>query len=554
MFTTYQFSDRYPTDYALDPYQSSYSYYAMQQELKKLYRQQLIEQERRRQAAAMEQAIIAAYERERIVRAAKQLAYQREVAERRRRQYEEYYQKELLNNFLGNLLSEDNEDEEMEENCCAYDYEAMQCNKRARLYHKEPKQFYRRQDTSPRKLHHRQKYHHQQQQDDNEVWLLVQHLKSVEENEAAQASQSTAAVADKKDKGKAVARDTNVTKDTLTQAPKSQEEQPAEENTPVNVETVFRKLKSIGEKLDVIQEKHESVVLATPLTFDTESEDLSRSAPNKEFFSYEDDIMKVLLELDAVESYGLEDIRNQRKALVAKSENLLKIIDEYKQKEWERASASSGAESDTEADQDTTEDSKVEAPEATQVEITEETPAEVIESQTEDMETDETTNLIDQAIDTPKESDVQESTSELNETSETQLPDTNIDAADEDMQVDAPTDVIPDEVSDSSLNEVTGHDQEVSQPSKDQKQSPIVENVSEEDLDFENIDSATAASNEPSSSITNPTETPVTEDEFDMVDDHDVPSRNSPQSEQSPSIEKQTSSKPIQIPIHWSEN
>ncbi|KAI8575324.1 hypothetical protein K450DRAFT_202945 [Umbelopsis ramanniana AG] len=551
MFTTYQFSEPYPTDYALDPFQSSYSYYAMQQELKKLYRQQLIEQERRRQAAAMEQAIIAAYERERIVRAAKQLAYQREVADRRRRQYEEFYQKQLLNNFLGNLLSEDNEDEEMNDDCCAYDYEAMQCNKRARLYHKEPKPLYKRQDTSPRKLHHRRKY--QQQQEDNEVWLLVQHLKSVDENEAAEASQSTAAVADK-GKGKAVERDANVTKETFTQAPKSNDDHPSEENTPVNVETVLRKLKTIGEKLDVIQEKHESVVLATPLTFDTESEDLSRSAPNKEFFSYEDDIMKVLLELDAVESYGLEDIRNQRKALVAKSENLLKIIDEYKQKEWERASASSGAESDTETDKDVTEDSQVEAPVGTQVEVTEDAPVEVIEDQTEPMETEEqeTTNLTGLVIDAPKESNVQESTPELAETLETQLPGTNVDATDDDMQVDTTSGVIAEEATSSSVKEVTDHDQEVSEPIEDEKQLPEV--PSEEDLDFEKIDSVTAASNEPSSSITNPTEATVTEDEFDMVDDHDVHSQNSAQSEQRPSNQEQTSSKPIQIPIHWSDN
>jgi BAG domain len=555
MFTTYQLSEPYPTGYALDPFQSSYSYYAMQQEVKRLYRQQLIEQERRRQAAAMEQAIIAAYKRERIMRAAKELAYQQEVAERRRRQYEDYYQNQLLNNFLGNLLSEKNEDEEMNDDCCAYDYEAMQCNKRARLYHNEPKQLYKRQYTSPRKLHHRRKY--QQPQDDDEVWLLIQHLKSVDENEAAEASQSTAALADKnKGKGKAVERDVNVTKETSSQAPASNEEHPAEDNTLVNVETVLRKLKAIGEKLDGIKEQHESIVLATPLTFDTESEDLSRSAPNKEFFSYEDDIMKVLLELDAVESYGLEDIRNQRKALVAKSENLLKIIDEYKQKEWERASASSGAESDTEVDKDISEELQVEASEDTQVEDTEDTQVITIEDQTEPIETEEqeTTSLTGQAIDTLKESNVQGLPSEAAETSETQLSETNVDAPDEDMQVDTTADVIAEEATSSSVEEVAVNDQDDSEPIEDEKQLPENAVSSEEDLDFEKIDSATAASNEPSSSITNQPHTPVTEDEFEMVDDQDVPFQNSPQSDQRLSNQEQTSSKPLQIPIEWGEN
>jgi hypothetical protein len=547
MFTTYQFTEPYPTGYALDPFQSSYNYYAMQQELKKLYRQQLIEQERRRQAAAYEQALIAAYERERIVRAAKQLAYQQEVAERRRKQYEEYYQKQLLNNFLGHLLAEETEEEEMNEDCCSYNCETVQCNKRARLYHNEPRQLYKRQHTSPRKLHHRRKY--QQPQDDNEVWLLLQHLRSVDENEDAQASQSTAARANKdKGKGKTIEQDINVTKETTRQAPTSNEEHPAEDDTPVNVETVLRKLKTIGEKLDHIQEEHESIVLATPLTFDTESEDLSRSAPNKEFFSYEDDIMKVLLELDAVESYGLEDIRNQRKALVAKSENLLKIIDDYKQKEWERASASSGAESDTEADKDNTDESHIEVNERSQAEVT--------EDQTEPMETEaqESTTSNDQVIDTPKESTAQEPTSESTETSETQQSETNVDATDEDMQLDTTTDAVPEEEPSPYMEEVTGNNQEVTEPLEDEKQLPENGVTSEEDLGFEKIDSATAASNEPSSPNDNPTQTLVTEDDFEMVDNHDAPSQNSSQSEQRPSSQEQTSSKSIQIPIDWSEN
>lgn len=525
----------------------------MQQELQKLYRQQLIEQERRRQAAAYEQALIAAYERERIVRAAKQLAYQQEVAERRRRQYEEFYQKQLLSNFLGNLLAEETEDEEMSEDCCAYDFEAMQCNKRARLYHNQAKQLYKRQHTSPRKLHHRRKY--EQPQVHNEVWLLLQHLRSVDENEDAEASQSTAAPANKdKGKGKAVEQNVNVTKDTSRQAPTSDEDHPAEDNTPVDVETVLRKLKTIGEKLDHIQEEHESIVLATPLTFDTESEDLSRSAPNKEFFSYEDDIMKVLLELDAVESYGLEDIRNQRKALVAKSENLLKIIDDYKQKEWERASASSGAESDTEADKDNTEESQVEATETSQAEVTE-NPAEVTEDHAEPMETEaqEINTPDDQVIDTPKASTVQESTSESTDNSESQQSETNVNATDEDMQMDATTDAVAEEPS-QYMEEVTDNNQEATEPIEEEKQLPENEVTSEEDLDFEKIDSATAASNGPSSPNANPSQTPVTEDDFEMVNNPDVPSQNSSQSEQSPSNQEQTSSKPIQIPIDWSEN
>ncbi|KAH8554053.1 hypothetical protein BGW37DRAFT_483330 [Umbelopsis sp. PMI_123] len=542
MFTAYQFTEPYLTGYTLDPFQSGYGYYTVQQELKDLYRQKLIEQERRRQAAAMEQAIIAAYERERIIRAAKELAYKQEMAERRRRQYEEYYQHQILNKFLGNLLSEENEDEEMNEDRYSFDdYEVTQCNKRARLCHNDPKPLYSRQHISPRKLHHRRKY--QQPQDEHQVWLLVQHLKDVDESEAVQASRSTEAPAKKdKGKGKATEQSINVNKETSSQATSNNEDHPEEDDTPVDVDSVLENLRAIGKKLDYIQEEHESTVLATPLTFDTESEDLSRqNTPNKEFLTYEDDIMKVLLELDAVESHGLEEIRNQRKVLVARSENLLKIIDEYKQKEWERASTSSVTESETDADKD----------------MNESTPIDTTVDQAEpmEMEAQEITSSDDQITennDIRRDSPMEGSTPVAAETTETSssMPS---DTMDKDIQVDTTDEVIVEHAA-PAIEKVTEEVSEVTEDAIEVTESE--ETVQQEDLDFEKVEHTISAANEQSSPTTNAVHVTVTDedDDFEMVDDQDVPSQSTPEVDPRPSSPKQTSSKPLQIPIEWTDN
>ncbi|RCI00135.1 hypothetical protein CU098_011129 [Rhizopus stolonifer] len=108
-------------------------------------------------------------------------------------------------------------------------------------------------------------------------------------------------------------------------------------------------LNRIEQELDEVRQKHEDHILHGTLKFpeieegrSTSPETLSAtSAENKEFLGYEDQIMKLLLKLDTIDSEGDEEIRNKRKSLVKQAERMLETLDEFKQKEWERISCSS---------------------------------------------------------------------------------------------------------------------------------------------------------------------------------------------------------------------
>ncbi|KAI8384077.1 hypothetical protein BD560DRAFT_384884 [Blakeslea trispora] len=109
-------------------------------------------------------------------------------------------------------------------------------------------------------------------------------------------------------------------------------------------------LNRIEKELEEVRQKHESHILHGTLSFPElaqgdraiSPETLSASsAENKEFLGYEDQIMKLLLRLDTIESDGDEEIRNKRKTLVKQAEDMLHTLDEFKQKEWERVSCSS---------------------------------------------------------------------------------------------------------------------------------------------------------------------------------------------------------------------
>ncbi|CAO3672989.1 unnamed protein product [Umbelopsis vinacea] len=537
MFTTYQYASPYPTRYVLDPFQTSHRYYSLEQELQDMYRQKLIEEERMRRAAAMEQALIEAYQRERAIRAAKERVIQRQMVERRRRQYQDYYENQLLNGFLGKLLSEDDDDEEMTEDYYPYeDCNAVQCRKRARLSPSQPEYSFRHTYNRPRSFHQRQ---HQIPQEQHQVWLLVQHLKDLDEPEATETPKT-------KNKGKTVEQDTQAA-ETSSNMPAAASEANTEDENQVNVDLVMTKLRNIGDRLDHIQEEHESVVLATPLTFDAESEDVvAKSAPNRQFLSYEDDIMKVLLELDAIESHGLAEIRNRRKELVAKSEDLLKVIDEYKQKEWERASSSSGNESDEEVDKETNENTP----------ITDDNQATVLNSDEQDSALSVQEPREEQAL--LVEDERQEVTSNAQDSEDRVLP-VNLD---ESMQLDTENEEPTEVPSERPVEEPISATEYLAQKNEDnegiQHENTVVEVSEEEELEFENLEQLAAATSEEPSITNEPEHTTQTADEdtdFEMIDDQDLSPESKPQAEVSISSPKQTVelSKPVRIEIEWAD-
>ncbi|KAI8969949.1 hypothetical protein BDF20DRAFT_838366 [Mycotypha africana] len=122
----------------------------------------------------------------------------------------------------------------------------------------------------------------------------------------------------------------------------------------------YEALNQIEEELNEIRQKHEDHILHhTTLDFSnvvdytrtTLPDTLSASsAENRQFLGYEDQIMKILLKLDAIDSEGDESIRNERKALVKRAETMLERLDDFKQKEWERASSSSHSDRDEDED------------------------------------------------------------------------------------------------------------------------------------------------------------------------------------------------------------
>lgn len=117
------------------------------------------------------------------------------------------------------------------------------------------------------------------------------------------------------------------------------------EEDPVKI-AKFEALSRIEQELDEIRQQHEDHILHVTLDFSPDGRSSSpdiisaSTAENREFLGYEDQIVKILLKLDMIESDGDEHIRNERKTLVKRAEIMLDKLDEYKQKEWERVSCS----------------------------------------------------------------------------------------------------------------------------------------------------------------------------------------------------------------------
>lgn len=90
------------------------------------------------------------------------------------------------------------------------------------------------------------------------------------------------------------------------------------------------KLESIERKLKDIQATHQSQPLG-PLTIDKALKTLpATTKANKEFLRREEELVQLLLQLDSIESFGLDEIRQRRKDAVHTAEKLLQSLDDYK--------------------------------------------------------------------------------------------------------------------------------------------------------------------------------------------------------------------------------
>ncbi|KAJ2961693.1 hypothetical protein NQZ79_g3066 [Umbelopsis isabellina] len=94
--------------------------------------------------------------------------------------------------------------------------------------------------------------------------------------------------------------------------------------------TQLAKLESIERKLKDIQATHQSQPLG-PLTIDKALKTLpATTKANKEFLRREEELVQLLLQLDSIESFGLDEIRQRRKDAVHTAEKLLQSLDDYK--------------------------------------------------------------------------------------------------------------------------------------------------------------------------------------------------------------------------------
>ncbi|CAO3592154.1 unnamed protein product [Absidia cylindrospora] len=117
-------------------------------------------------------------------------------------------------------------------------------------------------------------------------------------------------------------------------------------------------LTKIKDQLDDIHTSHQRI-LASSLYFNDNDvqhhdDDTTIQIPtiskNHDFLQYEDNIMRILLQLDDISSEGDDMIRQKRKDLVKQAEFILDQLDQHKQSEWERHSSTTtssvGSESD----------------------------------------------------------------------------------------------------------------------------------------------------------------------------------------------------------------
>ncbi|RUS16914.1 hypothetical protein BC937DRAFT_90657 [Endogone sp. FLAS-F59071] len=207
----------------------------------------------------------------------------------------------------------------------------------------------------------------------------------------------------------------------------------------------LRNLSSLEARLSTIQSQHESRILSRPLSFHSDGR-LSPVSDNRGFMEYEHELMQIILALDRVESFDEDAVREKRKGLVKRAEGLLSEIDDYKKKEWEKASSVDGEEARSEvaevAEEVKNEEEKIEpyviedeaaaaaiatpvAAEVAESETPKVTEAELTQGQQEPIaETDQpTTATKEMAVDEQDVTESVEPTSTTEETTTTELDD-----------------------------------------------------------------------------------------------------------------------------------
>jgi len=111
-----------------------------------------------------------------------------------------------------------------------------------------------------------------------------------------------------------------------------------ERRTTAEILSKLSVLAGLRAKLEGLRETQEAAVLARPV-FDSPDAKL----PNREFLVYEDALLKVMILLDGINSGGFELVRDARKLVVSRAQNLLKVIDRRKQSPPEVVMAESQA-------------------------------------------------------------------------------------------------------------------------------------------------------------------------------------------------------------------
>jgi hypothetical protein len=98
----------------------------------------------------------------------------------------------------------------------------------------------------------------------------------------------------------------------------------------------------LGHQGDLVQRWEK--VLQSTLNFTKQPEGTfllnANTEANRQFLGSEDEIMRTMLKLDAIDSCGDDNIRQERRSLVKKCESMLDQLDHLKQQQWEKVISS----------------------------------------------------------------------------------------------------------------------------------------------------------------------------------------------------------------------
>ncbi|KAL9539330.1 hypothetical protein MBANPS3_010329 [Mucor bainieri] len=95
---------------------------------------------------------------------------------------------------------------------------------------------------------------------------------------------------------------------------------------------------------DLVQRWNSVLSNANSLSFSKQPEGTllltASTDANRQFLGSEDEIMRVMLKLDSIDSLGDDDIRQKRKMLVKRCEHMLEELDQVKKTQWEKVVSS----------------------------------------------------------------------------------------------------------------------------------------------------------------------------------------------------------------------